>query len=142
MVSGDWATNTISDIVDGRSIPTRPGIETSSNVNTYFGKCNGICTITLLQAQMALSSNPVFQSTIGSLTPFSCHISRGWVWASPSCIVFGNNETRLLRFSRLGADEIPGPLPILGSAAALGFSRQLRKRIKSSPNAVSSTYSL
>jgi hypothetical protein len=37
---------------------------------------------------------------------------------------------------------VPGPLPALGAAAAFGFSRQLRKRIKSSPNAVSCTYSL
>ena len=37
---------------------------------------------------------------------------------------------------------VPGPLPALGAAAAFGFSRKLRKRIKRSPNAVSSTYSL
>jgi hypothetical protein len=36
----------------------------------------------------------------------------------------------------------PAPLPLLGAAAALGFSRKLRKRIKCSSNAVSSTYSL
>jgi hypothetical protein len=36
----------------------------------------------------------------------------------------------------------PGPLPALGAAAAFGFSRKLRKRIKRSNNAVSSTYSL
>lgn len=35
----------------------------------------------------------------------------------------------------------PGPLPALGIAAAFGFSRKLRKRIKGH-NAVSSTYSL
>jgi hypothetical protein len=139
MVSGDAATNTISGIVDGHSIPTWPGLEISSNLNTYFGNCSGICTVTLLQAQTALSSNPAFQSPTGSLTPFSCDISRGWAWASPSCIDFGNNETRLLRFSRFDTDEVPGPLPILGAAAALGFSRQLRKRIKCSPNAVSRT---
>ena len=37
---------------------------------------------------------------------------------------------------------VPGPLPALGAAAAFGFSRKLRKRIKRSNNAVSSTYSL
>jgi hypothetical protein len=36
----------------------------------------------------------------------------------------------------------PGPLPALGAAAAFGFSRKLRKRIKHSTNDVSSTYSL
>jgi hypothetical protein len=36
----------------------------------------------------------------------------------------------------------PGPLPALGAAAAIGFSRKLRKRIKGSANAISSRYSL
>ena len=35
--------------------------------------------------------------------------------------------------------SVPGPLPILGVAAAFGFSRQLRKRIKSSTNTVPSS---
>lgn len=34
---------------------------------------------------------------------------------------------------------VPGPLPILGAAAAFGYSRKLRKRIKSSTNAVVTT---
>jgi len=37
---------------------------------------------------------------------------------------------------------VPGPLPALGAAAAFGFSRKLRKRIKHSTNAVPSSYSL
>jgi hypothetical protein len=32
---------------------------------------------------------------------------------------------------------VPGPLPVLGAAAAFGFSRKLRKRIKRSTNAIS-----
>jgi hypothetical protein len=38
--------------------------------------------------------------------------------------------------------RVPGPLPLFGAAAAFGFSRQLRKRIKGSINAVSSSFSL
>ena len=37
---------------------------------------------------------------------------------------------------------VPGPLPALGAAAAFGFSRKLRKRIKRSTNSVSNSYSL
>ena len=37
---------------------------------------------------------------------------------------------------------VPGPLPALGAAAAFGFSRKLRQRIKAGTNSVSSNYSL
>jgi hypothetical protein len=37
------------------------------------------------------------------------------------------------------APPVPGPLPIFGAAAALGFSRKLRKRIKNSIKPVSSS---
>jgi hypothetical protein len=38
--------------------------------------------------------------------------------------------------------RVPGPLPALGAAAAFGFSRKLRKRIKCSTSTASGTYSL
>jgi hypothetical protein len=40
------------------------------------------------------------------------------------------------------APAAPGPLPALGAAAAFRLSRKLRKRVKGSTNAVSSTSSL
>jgi hypothetical protein len=40
------------------------------------------------------------------------------------------------------AAPVPGPLPALGAATAFSFSRQLRKRIKRSTNAISSSSSL
>ena len=42
----------------------------------------------------------------------------------------------------LDPDEVPGPLPALGAAAAFGFSRKLRKRIKSNANPVPTTHSI
>jgi hypothetical protein len=56
--------------------------------------------------------------------------------------------------SGIGADQLfvrdtapppaaaPGPLPIFGAAAAFGFSRKLRKRIKNSAKPVSSSYTI
>jgi hypothetical protein len=43
-----------------------------------------------------------------------------------------NNESpaRGFRVARADAAPVPGPLPLLGAAAAYGWSRQLRKRIK------------
>jgi hypothetical protein len=37
---------------------------------------------------------------------------------------------------------VPGPLPLFGAAAAFGFSRKLRKRIKLEPNALGSALPL
>ena len=40
----------------------------------------------------------------------------------------------------LQTQAVPGPLPILGTAAAFGYSRKLRKRIKNSkPEVISTT---
>ena len=40
------------------------------------------------------------------------------------------------------AASVPSPLPALGAAAAFGYSRKLRSRIKGRTNTVGSTYSL
>jgi hypothetical protein len=51
-------------------------------------------------------------------------------------------ETGTFGISSEGSDpgiEVPGPLPILGVAAAFGYSRKLRKRLKSSKSEVIST---
>ena len=40
------------------------------------------------------------------------------------------------------ASSVPGPLPALGAAAAFGYSRKLRNRIKKSGNSASSTFTL
>jgi hypothetical protein len=40
------------------------------------------------------------------------------------------------------ATGVPGPIPLFGTAAAFGFSRKLRKRIKTSSNPVSSSYTI
>lgn len=37
---------------------------------------------------------------------------------------------------------VPGPLPVLGAAAAFGFSRRLRKRVKGSIHPLTKTYKL
>ncbi len=48
----------------------------------------------------------------------------------------------VVTFSTSSTASVPGPLPALGAAAAFGFSRKLRKRIKRSTNSVSNGYSL
>ena len=52
-------------------------------------------------------------------------------------------ELSLTQYQPVGfvaeAPPVPGPLPIFGAAAAFGFSRNLRRRIKNSVNPVSSS---
>ncbi len=55
---------------------------------------------------------------------------------------FGGYTVKLYRAADVSPASVPGPLPALGAAAALGFSRKLRKRIKGSTNALSSCNSL
>jgi hypothetical protein len=64
-----------------------------------------------------------------------------WIFLEPVTIA---DETAWTQATPLTSSTapVPGPLPALGAAAAFGFSRKLRKRIRRSPNAVSSTYSL
>jgi len=53
------------------------------------------------------------------------------------------NVSSLTQYQPVGfvaeAPPVPGPLPIFGAAAAFGFSRNLRRRIKNSINPVSSS---
>jgi len=45
---------------------------------------------------------------------------------------FSTTGTKRIRGASTDYSSVPGPLPILGVAAAFGFSRRLRRRIKSS----------
>ena len=47
-------------------------------------------------------------------------------------------ELRTYAQATLCTAPAPGPLPLFGAAAAFGFSRQLRKRIKLEPAALGS----
>ena len=50
-------------------------------------------------------------------------------------------QAKLLNHSA-PATSVPGPLPLFGAAAAFGFSRKLRKRIKLAPGALASSQPL
>jgi hypothetical protein len=82
-----------------------------------------------------ISTNNSSQVTTNVLVPSSVIITvdvskaQSYYWAKASLVA-------------QPAAPVPGPLPALGAAAAFGFSRQLRKRIKRSTNAVSSSYRL
>ncbi|MCX5950692.1 MAG: hypothetical protein NT158_05890, partial [Cyanobacteria bacterium] len=59
------------------------------------------------------------------------------VFNLPSYVRYDNldNNTspgNTLRFTPLATASVPSPLPLFGAAAAYGWSRQLRRRIKTS----------
>jgi hypothetical protein len=75
-------------------------------------------------------------------TPVSIR-SREWVGSGTGSVTTDVANTTLYAQAELVPPvPVPGPLPALGAAAAFGFSRKLRKRIKSNTNPVSSTFSL
>ncbi|MBD2550504.1 hypothetical protein H6G65_13095 [Microcystis elabens FACHB-917] len=45
----------------------------------------------------------------------------------------GGSYSAQVNVERLEVDKVPGPLPILGAGVAFGYSRRLRKRVKSVP---------
>ena len=55
---------------------------------------------------------------------------------------FNADNSNTIVWAQADLVATPGPLPLLGAAAAFGFSRKLRMRIKTGTNSVSSTYSL
>jgi hypothetical protein len=88
---------------------------------------------------------PNFNGVSGPLFPFEVTpLPSVLIWTStpftPTPIAAGVNVNISRTWAQ--ATEVPGPLPALGAAAAFGFSRKLRKRIKGGKNTVSSTYSL
>ena len=135
--SGTYNANTskFATAANGGVMPWWGSSSLASQFATQVGSNLGLANITVgpFFAYQALS-NTVIAFTFASFpvpSVFSLGVSPtdSFSWAKASLVA-------------QPAAPVPGPLPALGAAAAFGFSRQLRKRIKHSTNAVSSTYSL
>ena len=90
-----------------------------------------------------MPNNSLGGDNFGNILAFSSLYQWGWNDAIDKAVIEFNGTGPVLAF--VVEDETngaPGPLPIFGAAAAFGFSRKLRKRIKGSTNPVSSSYSL
>ena len=76
----------------------------------------------------------------------------GAAWCTASCMsgvgidnsnwVFGDSVVYAQATLYTAPAPAPGPLPLFGAAAAFGYSRQLRKRIKPAPAALGSSQPL
>lgn len=79
----------------------------------------------------------------GALATYSSVLSSCAITGPASCTRSFSNSARTPEFSLQArrpdaGSAVPGPLPVLGAAAAFGYSRRLRKRIISSRTTVSS----
>jgi hypothetical protein len=87
--------------------------------------------------------NGVYGPQFGwSLTP----VVNVWQWrtqpTSLNSTTRGASTTLTYAQATLYTAPAPGPLPLFGAAAAFGFSRKLRKRIKLAPGALASSQPL
>ena len=117
----------------GYSLGAPNSIETLSagspkniNVGPYFAYSSIVDKITYLLTDTAATYYPNPSPLI-----FSVDLNSSVTWAQVARQRDNNPPS-----------TVPGPLPALGAAAAFGFSRKLRKRIKGSTNALASSNSL
>ena len=98
------ATQFATQVGSNLGLPNQVG---PSNFGPYFGY--KIVSTTVVEAPSFLTGAGVVPSSVSGLTTTV-------TWAKASLVA--------------QPAPVPGPLPALGAAAAFGFSRQLRKRIK------------
>jgi hypothetical protein len=69
----------------------------------------------------------IIPNALGSFTTTSLFVS-----ASQPLFFTGDGLNTATRLSNFTFEEVPGPLPVLGAAAAFGASRRIRKKINQS----------
>lgn len=125
--------------------PTGPSHYDSAPL-TFSGTPNVISPVTITTGQVRLTAGTpyaLFLSTVGESQSATSQTEWGIVWGVDSypggTFVFSNNATSYtapwegfpapydLAF-KANIQNVPGPLPLLGAAAALGWSRKLRRR--------------
>jgi len=88
------------------------------------------------------TSGPTFSEGFFSDTRY------GWAWCTADCAEPNPNPSNWLASDSVvyaqatlytAPTAAPGPLPLFGAAAAFGFSRKLRKRIKLAPGVLASS---
>jgi hypothetical protein len=90
-----------------------------------------------------MPNNSLGGDNFGNILAFSSLYQWGWNDAIDNAVIEFNGTGPVLAFVVEDETNVaPAPLPIFGAAAAFGFSRKLRKRIKGSTNPVPNSYSL
>ena len=132
---------------------TNTGGANSDPVGLYIHK-NQEASFTVVRGSLALADFEGDGPTTPTTTPelFFCNpqIPRSQCarYSQPTGILMGYSLTvGVLTFAAVqpptpSSTSVPGPLPALGVAAAFGYSRKLRNRIKKSGNSAASTFTL
>lgn len=147
-------TGLIRGLVDGQTkAPTTITVTNPTDPNdgggTYgFGSGEGFTlegdVITVSQWRGSLDANYdlIFDGQMAILRRYNFLVA-GKPTYSPVCVIQrvpGDLSAPQSDGSSTGCSAgVPGPLPIFGAAAAFGYSRKLRKRIKTSDTTVSAT---
>jgi len=122
-----------------------------TGVNGQFSSANSFANAVALSLGL-----PNFGDIGGPLFPFSSQPPKPLLayvqedglggastfFGCTNCNPVGRDEIATWAQAELVPAPAPGPLPVFGAAAAFGFSRKLRQRIKAGSNSVSSSYSL
>ena len=130
MAGNQWTAARVSGVSNAQALPgalaySHFGV-TGVCAETYGGSGNGLPS-TGICATNPLSANDLFATSLkGALTaPLQAGDYTVWIQ---------NTGSELSQYEFAAQFEYapaPGPLPILGAAAGLGFSRRLRQRIRS-----------
>jgi len=129
MAGNQWTAARVSGVPNAQALPDALAYShfgvAGVCAETYGGSGNGLPSSGIC-ATNPLSANDLFATSLkGALTaPLPAGDYTVWIQNTGS-------ELSQYEFAAQFQTQAPGPLPILGAAAGLGFSRRLRQRIRS-----------
>lgn len=126
--NGSGITGSTESVTLTPSVVSTAGITPSTATGTYTN--TSVSSIAV--------NTPTLQTYFTTGSPSINLYSAVWTLTAPNGGGFFNNALTIgssqlyLTYEYNDANPVPGPLPVLGAGAAFGFSRKLRKRIRSS----------
>jgi hypothetical protein len=122
-----WGSATLADEFF-RAVGTNLGLGVNAGANTIYG----------YNAAPAFAYGNYGDGSVQTKILFTDYVNYTY-----GTVGYGDiSSTQVFVYAQATAVPTPAPLPLFGAAAAFGYSRQLRKRIKSTPGALASSLPL